>query len=133
MFSFKDVHEESEEEEEDGMCEKELTAKSMRDLEDLAKKLLDQNTPCVVILNVCNSFYTQINDILISRGVFTALNLIKDNVINSNGKFFPLSEHQRNVLTKAYKVLVFLNSNNNIYHRFGDCNKFLFDLFFLIN
>ena len=94
---------ESEEDEYD-MCEMELTQDSKVQLEQLAKKLLNQSTPCVVIFNSCYSYYSQINDVLISNGVFAALNLINDNTINADGKFIELSDHQRSILQNANKV-----------------------------
>ena len=92
------------EEDEYNMCEMELTQDSKVQLEQLAKKLLNQSTPCVVIFNSCYSYYSQINDVLISNGVFAALNLMNDNTINADGKFIELSDHQRNILQNAHKV-----------------------------
>ena len=82
----------------------ELTQDSKVQLEQLAKKLLNQSTPCVVIFNSCYSYYSQINDVLIANGVFAALNLINDNTINADGKFIELSDHQRSILQNANKV-----------------------------
>ena len=85
----------------------ELSANSKAELRDLAKKLVKQTKPYVVIFASCFSYQSEIRDFLVENGVLATLDITNDRGMISGGKLFALDKVQREVLDELREVIYF--------------------------
>ena len=86
-----------------------LSDSSKADLKDLAKKLVKQVEPYVVIFASCFSYQSTIRDFLVEQGVLANLDITNDRGKISGGRLFALDKVQREVHDELREV-----SRNNL-------------------
>ena len=82
----------------------ELSESSKADLTDLAKKLVEQTKPYVVIFASCFSYESTIRDFLVEQGVLATLDITNDRGKISGGRIFALDKVQREVQDELREV-----------------------------
>ena len=90
--------------ENEGTKEYELSKSSKADLKDLAKKLVEQTKPYVVIFASCFSYQSEIRDLLVENGVLATLDITNDRGKISGGRLFALDKVQREVHDELREV-----------------------------
>ena len=81
-----------------------LSESSQDDLKDLAKKLVEQTKPYVVIFASCFSYQSEIRDVLVENGVLATLDITNDRGKISGGRLFALDKVQKEIHNELREV-----------------------------
>ena len=82
----------------------ELSENSKADLKDLARKLVEQTKPYIVLFASCFSYQSTIRDFLVEQGVLATLDITNDRGKISDGRLFALDKVQREVQDELREV-----------------------------
>ena len=82
----------------------ELKKDSEEDLKALAKELVNQTKPFVVIFASCFSYHSTIKDFLVENGILATLDITEDRSKFSGGRIFALDSVQKEVLNEFREV-----------------------------
>ena len=87
----------------------ELSENSKADLKDLARKLVEQTKPYIVLFASCFSYQSTIRDFLVEQGVLATLDITNDRGKISGGRIFALDKVQREVQDELREVKDFVD------------------------
>ena len=73
-------------------------------MKDLAKNLVEQTKPYIVIFASCFSYQSEIRDLLVENGVLATLDITNDRGKISGGRIFALDKVQREVQEELQEV-----------------------------
>ena len=84
--------------------ERKIKKDSEEDLKALAKELVNQTKPFVVIFASCFSYHSTIKDFLVENGILATLDITEDRSKLSGGRIFTLDSVQKEVLNEFREV-----------------------------
>ena len=70
------------------------------------EELVNEESPTVFIFATCYSYFSEINGLLHSSGLISALNVSKERGDITNGKIFKLDDEQKDFLKKITENLI---------------------------